>query len=98
AEMGKLNPPYTLNRSVQPEIFGRPTGFARQADAAGIFHTTHTFRPTLNYGAIYAADPLRPSHFRAVGPNFARLLNSDARADAAQHSIDNVTEELIMTF
>ena len=60
AEMGKLNPPYTVNRSVQPEIFGRLTGFAQQAHAAGIIHPTHTFRPALNYGASAAADPLRP--------------------------------------
>jgi hypothetical protein len=55
--MGKLIPPYTVNRPVQPEIFDRLTGFARQAHAAGIFHPTHTFRPALNYGAFVPADP-----------------------------------------
>src|SRR5262245_43418014 len=68
AEMGKLNPPYTLNPSVQPEISGRPTGFARQADAAGIIHPTHTFPSALNYGVPNPVDPLRPLHFRAAAP------------------------------
>jgi hypothetical protein len=85
--MGKLNPPYTVNPSVQPEIFGRPTAFARQADAAGIFHLSHTFRPALNNGAFPPHDPLRPNHLRAAVMIWCRLLNLNASAgvvDAAR--------------
>jgi hypothetical protein len=76
--MGKLNPPYTLNPSVQPEIFGRPTAFAPQADAAGIFHLSHTFRPALNNGAFAQDDSLRHAHLRTKAWVLASLLNLDA--------------------
>src|SRR5262245_37032926 len=75
AEMGKLIPPYTVNRSIQPEISGRPTAFAPQADAAGMIHLSHTFRPALNYGAFAAVDPLRPRHFLIPVPMRSPFVN-----------------------